>query len=363
MSQVAEKAEDPRIEALHQRMAKYSLGGHWQPRPRKLELVPFVWSWSSIYSCLMESGEVIRLGGIDDPANRRTVQLVNPGIAVQKSTSRTLQMSVQLVKPGETAECHRHAAAALRFIVEGDGTAFTNVEGEQMLMEPGDLVLTPNWTWHNHENPGDKSVIWLDVLDVHLTNFLDAMARDNYSDAPPGSGNYLGSATQPITMPDGYCRQRLGPVRVPTAIEPHRAMPYTYKWSDTLRVLNDMAAAGHSDPHDGILLEYTNPLTGGPTMPTIGCRIQMLRPGESTRPHRHTSSTVYHVVQGQGVTTVGQQKGAGDALNWGRRDCFFVPSQKWHQHTNASKTEPAIMFSVTDRPVLESLGLYREDQA
>jgi gentisate 1,2-dioxygenase len=134
---------DQRVEALHEELAAHSLGGHWQERERSPALVPHVWPWEVVYSCLMESGEVIKLGHIGEAAKRRTVNLVNPATPGRKSTSRTLQMSVQLVKPGETAECHRHTAAALRFVVEGDGTAFTNVEGEQMLMEPNDLVLTP----------------------------------------------------------------------------------------------------------------------------------------------------------------------------------------------------------------------------
>ena len=138
--------ETPEVIELHNRLAEHSLGGHWQPREKNTELVPHLWPWSVIYSCLMESGEVIKLGGIDDAAKRRTVQLVNPALTNKKATTRTLQMSIQLVKPGERAECHRHTAAALRFVVAADGTGYTNVEGEQMLMEPGDLVLTPNWT-------------------------------------------------------------------------------------------------------------------------------------------------------------------------------------------------------------------------
>jgi gentisate 1,2-dioxygenase len=113
----------------------HSLSGHWQSREQNPDLVPHLWPWSAIYSCLMESGEVVKLGGIGDAANRRTVQLVNPSLTNRKATSRTLQMSIQLVKPGERAECHRHTAAALRFVVEGDGTGYTNVEGEEMLME------------------------------------------------------------------------------------------------------------------------------------------------------------------------------------------------------------------------------------
>jgi gentisate 1,2-dioxygenase len=141
-----------------------------------------------------------------------------------------------------------------------------------------------------------------------------------------------------------------------------QALPYAYKWTDTVAALKEVAAAGRKDPHDGILLEYAHPLTGGPTMPTIGCWIQWLPPGEITRPHRHTSSTIYHVVEGRGVTTVGGSKGVGDDLTWGPKDCFFVPSWKWHQFRNTSKKEPAILVSVTDRPVLESLGLFREEQ-
>lgn len=360
MSEAAVETQQRRIDELHRVMAENSLGGHWQDRERNAKLVPFLWKWSTIYSCLMESGEVIRLGHIDEAAKRRTVNLVNPAISARKATSRTLQMSVQLVKPGEMAECHRHTAAALRFMVEGDGTGYTNVEGEQMLMEPGDLVLTPHWTWHDHQNPGKHQMVWLDVLDVHLTNYLDATIHENYSESE--QSNYLSDASQPIVKGDGYCRRRLGVVRPRVQGADGRAQPYVYKWRDTREVLNDLAATGERDPFDGILLEYTNPVTGGPTMPTIGCQVQMLGPGEATRPHRHTSSTIYHVVEGAGVTTVSSEKGKGEDLVWGQRDCFFVPSYEWHQHRNVSERESATIFSVTDRPVLESLGLYREEQ-
>jgi gentisate 1,2-dioxygenase len=356
---------EQRIEALHERLAAHSLGGHWQERKeRDPALVPHVWPWETIYSCLMESGEVIKLGRIDEAAKRRTVNLVNPATPGRKSTSRTLQMSVQLVKAGETAECHRHTAAALRFVVEGDGTAFTNVEGEQMLMEPNDLVLTPHWTWHDHQNVGTVPVVWLDVLDVHLTNFLDATAHENYNDAQDQNGNYFEGATQPVVREDGYGRQRYGVVRSRSGVGTDgRAVPYAYKWRDTLQSLEQMVASGDRDPYDGVLLEYTNPVTGGPTMPTISCRAQWLAPGESTQVHRHTSSTIYHVIQGEGSTFVGPEPKGGEEQAWGLRDCFFVPSMGWHRHVNRSKTDPALLFSVTDRPVLESLGLYREEHA
>ena len=351
MSDLHAVTDTPELQALHARLAEHSLGGHWQTREKNPDLVPYLWPWSVIYSCLMESGEVVRLGGIDDAAKRRTVQLVNPALTDKKATSRTLQMSIQLVKPGERAECHRHTMAALRFVVESDGSGYTNVEGEEMLMEPGDLVLTPNWTWHDHYNAGKKNLVWLDVLDAHLTRHLDAGFQENYGEGP----------AQPIVKRDGYCRQQYGAIRPRTGAPGDAALPYTYKWKDTLRAL-EQSAAGVRDPHDGILLEYIHPVTGGPTMPTIGCWVQMISPGESTKPHRHTSSTIYHVMQGEGVAMVGKSKASPTELAWREHDCFFVPSWNWHHFRNTSNKEPVIIFSVTDRPVLESLRLYRQEE-
>ena len=344
-------AEDPRLTALHEVMAANSLAGHWQPRARNADLQPWAWPWEVIQSCLYESGEVIQLGEADSAAARRTVQLINPALTDRKSTSRTIQMSIQLVKPGEAAECHRHTAAALRFIVESSG-AYTAVEGERMIMEPGDLVLTPNWTWHDHANNTGDNAVWLDVLDFPFSGHLSAAFSEVF---PEGTA-------QPITKPDGYSQHRLGAVRSqverPNSTE---ALPFTYKWEDVLAALQGMDDAGESTLADGVLLEYTNPVTGGPTMPTIGSWAQMLRPGEKTEAHRHTGITVYHAVSGDGVTYVG--RGADEQeLKWGKRDCFFVPSWAWHRHENRSQTEPAYLFSVTDRPVLEAFNLFWEQR-
>src|SRR4029434_6459571 len=234
MSEEHAVPESPELEALHQRLAENSLGGHWQSREKPAKLKPWGWPWSAIYSVLMESGEVVKLGGIDDAAKRRTVQLVNPAITNLKATSRTIQMSIQLVKPGERAECYRHSAAALRFVVEGDGTGYTNVEGEEMLMEPGDLVLTPNWTWHDHFNSGKNNIVWLDVLDAHLTRHLDAGFHENYAEGP----------AQAIVKRDGYCRHQYGAIRPRVRNTTNAALRYTYKWQAPLPALEYGASAG-----------------------------------------------------------------------------------------------------------------------
>jgi len=183
-----------------------------------------------------------------------------------------------------------------------------------------------------------------------LAGYLDVSSRENY----PGGG------TQPITREDGHCRRHLAPVRSAPTQTGGQALPYTYKWRDVAAALEQ--AAAETGDSDGTLLEFKNPLSGGPTMPTIGCHMLQLAPNQATPPRRHTGSTLYHVVQGAGRTSVGAGQDDAQHFVWNRRDSFFIPSNAWYRHHNSSSSEPAILFSVTDRPVLEKLRLDREDR-
>ncbi|MGH7931352.1 MAG: cupin domain-containing protein, partial [Candidatus Binatia bacterium] len=116
---------------------------------------------------------------------------------------------------------------------------------------------------------------------------------------------------------------------------------------------------GVQDPFDGVLLEYKNPITGSHTFLTMTCHIQLLSPGQATRFHRHTGTTHYHVVQGTGAFIV--DKTDAKEFTWTDHDSFTSPPWRWHQHRNDSATEPAILFSVTDRPLLQMTGLDREE--
>jgi len=82
----------------------------------------------------------------------------------------------------------------------------------------------------------------------------------------------------------------------------------------------------------------------------------LLRPGEETKPHRHTSSAVYFVVRGAGRTTVD-----GKEIDWKQHDAFAVPNWSWHHHANLSSGDDAILFSANDIPILQPFGLYREE--
>jgi gentisate 1,2-dioxygenase len=131
---------------------------------------------------------------------------------------------------------------------------------------------------------------------------------------------------------------------------------FHYKWRDTepaLRAVTKTAAA--RDRFDGFLLDYRNPATGGPTMTTIQCAVQLLSAKQETDAHRHTSTVMYHVFRGSGATQIGAQ-----LFNWQQGDTFVVPLWHMHRHSNASSDE-AILFSMSDAPALKALDLYREE--
>ena len=134
----------------------------------------------------------------------------------------------------------------------------------------------------------------------------------------------------------------------------HSFALYNYKWQETRAAL-DRLARGEASPFDDVALEYTNPATGGPVLPTLACWIQLLRPGVRTRTHRQTSSSVYVAFEGSGESIINGQRFA-----WEKGDMFVIPPWTWHEHANPTPGD-AILFSIHDTPVLDALGLYREE--
>ncbi|MEQ8447690.1 MAG: cupin domain-containing protein [Pelagibacterium sp.] len=301
------------------------------------------WKWADLENLLDKIGQSLKL---EKGGQRRTLRLSNPGLPF--GTTPTIWCSIQYILPGEIADPHRHSATALRFIMQGEG-ADTIVNGEQFVINEGDLVLTPSWTWHDHEHKGDKPMIWLDVLDVSLVRHMHAVFFEG-SDLERQEVNRISDASY-RQFGSGLMR----PMHAEQHGGPSPVLAYTKARAED--ALDHMSALD-PDPFDDTLLEYQNPMTGGPALPTIGTAIQKLRPGMKGKPHRHTGSVVYYIVRGQGKTTV-----EGDVFEWGKGDFIAVPPWAAHAHENRSSSDDAVMFQVNDIPALKALGLYRESAA
>jgi gentisate 1,2-dioxygenase len=323
------------VKRIHGR-ALWQTGG----ASKKPASVPYLWKYKDYRPLLFRAADIVPI----ELAERRVLIMANPGILTDWQASSTLLANLQIIKPGEIAPPHRHAASALRLIVEGRG-AYTAVDGEKSYMEPGDFVTTPNWTWHDHGNEGDECVIWLDGLDIPLVQALETNFFEIYPDKK-----------YPATQPDDLS-QRLyasGSLK-PTWVQ-HNALHsplLNYKFNPTYAALKRMAGETEGSPYDGISVEYVNPLTGGPAMATIASFASLLGAGQHTKAHRHTGATVYHVIQGTGRSVIG-----GMVFEWEEKDTFVVPSWTFHEHHG---TLESVLFSYSDSAMLAPLGLYREE--
>jgi len=341
---VAQVGDDPALSAFGREVRGHALMAGWEFQSgMPNEPVPVArahrWSWCAALRPMM-----VKAYDLVDPvkAERRNLILVNPGLN-RAATTETLIAAIQGVLPGEIAPAHRHTAAALRFMIEGGGS-LTTVDGEPCPMEPASLILTPQWSWHDHANETDGPVIWLDVLDVPFILGINQWFWEPFP-----------HEVQPRTRPQGenLTRYGAGIVRpVGPRVQGGASPLLVYPWDRTETALRELADLDHGD--GGVTVEYSNPFTGGPVMPTIACYAHMLRPGAATRPHRTNASAVVHVVRGRGCTIVGDEK-----LEWETGDCLAIPHWTWVRHENRSTAEPAFLFSSTDTPILQALGIYR----
>ncbi len=342
----AEKQPTPERAAFYARLAESSLGPLWEvlhglvtPTP-VTPCVPALWRYDEVRPFLMEAGRMITAR----EAERRVLVLRNPGMNGQAAVTHTLFAGLQLILPGEVAPSHRHTQSALRFVIEGEG-AYTTVDGERTTMRPGDFIITPSWTWHDHGNDGSGPMVWLDGLDLPLVALLDA------SFAEPGNAEQ-----QMVSRPEGDSLARYGNGLLPVDWKPTvKTSPiFNYPYARTREALETLSRTQAIDACHGIKLRYVNPATGDFAMPTMATFMQLLPNGFVSAPYRSTDGTIYVAVEGAGETRIGDK-----VFAWKPRDIFVVPS--WTTHSHHAKGE-AVLFSFSDRPVQDKLGLWREER-
>jgi gentisate 1,2-dioxygenase len=349
MSPQVNNANAAQLQELYAEMRPNSLYPLWEvlsmlvtATPRS-SAQPWKWDYASARDYLLRAGDLISA----EKAERRVLILENPGLPGSSSITTSLYAGLQLILPGEVAPCHRHTPCALRFVLEGDG-AYTAVDGEKVIMCPFDLVLTPNWQWHDHGNHSDAPMIWLDGLDIPTVLHFDASFVER-----------LEQPSHPETARPGDSLTRYGhnmrPMRGSIADRRPSHQPlFHYPYEQWRGALKDLAAAT-PDPHLGHALEFLNPADGGSIMPTVTAHVRLLPAGFESAPRRATDGTVFVVVEGRGRAKVADQEFALQ-----ERDLLVVPS--WQELRLMAESE-LILFGYSDRAAQEKLGLFREARA
>ena len=330
--------------AFYDKISKFHMTPLWEvlkdlvtPEP-KTDCVPTLWKFSDVKQLMLEAGDVISA----EEAERRVLVLENPGEKGKSRVTNSLYAGIQLILPGEIAEVHRHVASAIRFVLEGEG-AYTAVEGEKSQMKHGDFIITANWAPHDHGNPGSEPVMWLDVLDMPTINFFETSFAEHFDEKMQKTNHADGDSFERFAtgvLPDG----------LPTV--QNRTPVINYPYAKMRPILQRLKDTGDIDTRHGARLRYANPINGGPVLPTMGAYLALLPKGFKGEPYRSTDGTIFAVAEGTGTTVID-----GKPFEWRVNDVFVVPPWKKYQH-NAS--EEAVLFSISDRPAQEALGIWRE---
>ncbi len=316
-------AQSGSLEELYGKLGQIGIAPGWAkatpslwPAPRK-NFAPAHWKYEQARGALDAAGRLINT----ELAERRNLILFNPATTNSYGTVRTLVSAYQMIMPGEWARAHRHTPNALRLIIDAEPGVYTDVNGVKLAMEPGDVLLTPNWSSHGHGNDSRACAYWLDFLDVPLVQLLEPMFFE------PAEEDKTHEAFE--------------------AAPPTKESPFVFPLSETLKRLD----ATTPDPAGrfGTTVEL-----GNPAMDTIGLFMMRLEPRVQTAPYKTTANNVYAVVKGTGATIVD-----GERFEWSRGDVIAAPAWLPHHHEAA---EDALMLRVTDEPVMQRLGFYRVEE-
>ena len=322
-------ADTKDMAAFKAQLGKHNLAPLWdvlrslvtrEPQPAAQ---PVLWKADLVRDQILRAGEVISA----EQAERRVLILENPAFKGQAKATNSLFGGVQLILPGETARSHRHTAAAIRFILEGEG-AYTSVEGEKVVMHRGDFIITPSWLYHDHGNEGSEPVMWLDGLDMHFVNLLNtsfAQEDPNTRSVPPNN-------------PDDIPR-----------------MTFTYPYGAARGALEKMRKTERPDPALGWKLTYLDPKTGAPPMSIMAAFLQLVPEGTTGARYRSTDSAMFVVVEGEGKVHAGEE-------TWevAPNDIFVVPAWTWHSF---EAPQDLVLFSLSDRTLQQHLGFWRDERA
>jgi gentisate 1,2-dioxygenase len=326
----------------------------------QLKALPHRWRWREISPYLDRIGEIARgaarsadLSPIEF-ADRQQFLLTNPGLGGRLQVAATIRCAVSIYLPGDVAPVHLHAPNASRTILSENG-GYTTIEGERCEAARGDLILTPNGTWHDHGNDGTTPVVWADILDFPLLEFLDCNWIDeDFRGERAGNAR----AQQPLHG-NGHSAKLYGAGGMLPGFVSHRrgighgTSPMFHYRGAEIRAALDALRVEAGDPYEGITLNFVNPATGASVFPTLDYGAQLLRPGEATRWKRETANAFYIILAGEGTTEI-----AGQSFDWAENDIFVVPNFLWRRHISKGSGD-AVLYLCSDRPLFEKIGQYR----
>lgn len=277
------------------------------PEPKQ-RYVPAHWDYHNARAALHAAGRLVGT----EWAERRNLILANPIPGNDYPTVTTLVAAYQMVKAGESARSHRHTPNAMRVVVEAGPQTYTIVGGVNVPMEPGDVLLTPNWSYHGHDNRSSQDAYWIDILDAPLVQLLGPMFFEHHPDS------------------------------IETAVKTDPADSMRFAFSDYFPALLKQSECA---------LGVKQLVLGPATLDTFDRTAIALASGSTWNVGRRTCNEIYVVVKGTGESTFGDR-----TFSWSAGDVIAAPSWIEQQHTAHND---AVLIRMSDEPVLKAFRWLR----
>ena len=266
------------------------------------------WAFSEARAALHAAGRLVST----EWAERRNLILANPVADNEYPTVTTLVAAYQMVKAGEKARSHRHTPNAMRVVVEAGPETYTLVDGARVPMEPGDVLLTPNWSFHGHDNCSKQDAYWIDILDAPLVQMLGPMFFEHHAEITERTER----------------------------VDHESPMRFRYvDWNPLLRHQAQESA--------GVRLLKLGPAT----LSTFDRTAIALDNGARWECPRTTANQILVVISGEGRSAIGEA-----SMDWRSGDVIAAPS--WQPQVHWARTE-AVLLRMSDAPVMRAFGWLR----
>ncbi|WP_397474615.1 cupin domain-containing protein [Pusillimonas sp.] len=318
--------------------------------------IPHQWSYRDARERLMELSTLLT----PQEAERMNINLVNPALKdfMPAAAMPTLRAGIQMVPPGAKAAAHRHSANAFRIVLENpEKGAYTAVQGKRLRMKRGDLVLTPNWAWHEHHNEGDKPVIWYDGLDVMMPYWIGGVFFEEMHSVTGHEFQELDGDQDDMAAAVGTGGM-IQHSAVGDAQQTKNSPLMHYPYENARSALQRLEDQGAGNPFEGVRLEYINPINCGPVFPSMSVSIQMISAKSTVEAMHRTENILYLTLEGSVTFNLPNNQSFTTEEN----DVVAIPSWVPYSITN-NEQAPAVLASQSDRPVFKALGWYREQAA
>ena len=295
--------------------------------------------------------EIDRLASLPVPANgRRISRIANPLTGVGEGLAPGIDVSIQVLKPGERTRQIRHNSSQVNFCIRGGGESI--VDGKTIRYGQFDAFNIPSWVvYEHHNNTNDLQVRLtysnsplLEKMRVHIVEEEPKLGvkKKDYSGQDDHSGSESPFGTFPISEDGSY----LMPYEKLINPDVMKHQPLYFPWERVKVELGKLASLGQSYRGRRLYLLY-NPATGrtNGTTSNFFATITIRPKNIVDRPHRHVGAAINYYFAGSGYSVV-----EGVKYPWKAGD-LMLSAPGWAVHNHASLDEDVYELTIQDSPL------------